>query len=468
MFKQNLHQLLEKPERVFLIIGSLFGLLSVFMMPALTIPDEGAHFWMSYGMFSKNQQIPRDLVISAEDSTSYTKDGTYIDKVFKTKANLEGDTTQFNYSRSIVINSVNDTRTVSSLDISRIPQAVGVAIGKMIYPSVGVMSTVGRLFNLAFFIAAIYFVIKRVRYGKLAITFLALFPMIIHQAGSMSYDVINIVAVFAWVGLMLNLFMQATSITKKQIAKIILIGAVLVATKPTNAILLGFLPFLPSALYKNTNPLTRIRALMPRVKLRARTIWIFLGIIAVPAVVFAALVADAYLNIYGISSRTFVQVLFNTFFQTNINTQLDPIVTTGIVGHFGWLWYKLPEWLVFVHLSVFGLILLGQKVPQISRRFAIVSLSLFVLSIAAIVLGMYFLWTLDPKVAGPGATFIQGMQGRYFTPLLILLVPVFAYLQKYINVKINQKLLVVITITTAIFSLTVYMLLTYTYFYLPA
>jgi len=207
---------------------------------------------------------------------------------------------------------------------------------------------------------------------------------------------------------------------------------------------------------------------MPRVKLRARTIWIFLGIIAVPAVVFAALVADAYLNIYGISSRTFVQVLFNTFFQTNINTQLDPIVTTGIVGHFGWLWYKLPEWLVFVHLSVFGLILLGQKVPQISRRFAIVSLSLFVLSIAAIVLGMYFLWTLDPKVAGPGATFIQGMQGRYFTPLLILLVPVFAYLQKYINVKINQKLLVVIAITTAIFSLTVYMLLTYTYFYLPA
>jgi len=468
MIKSQLTKILKKPERIFLIIGSVFGLLSAFLMPALTIPDEGAHFWMSYSMFSKNEQIPKDLLISAEDSSAFLKDGAYSLKVYQQKVDFEGDSFQLNYSKKITINSVNNSRYVSSLDISRIPQAVGVLVGKAIYPSIGVMSITGRLFNLAFFIAAIYFVIRRVRHGKLAIAFLALFPMIIHQAGSMSYDVINIVAVFAWVGLMINLFTQTSSITKKQIAKIIFVGAILVLTKPTNAILLGLLPFLPSTLYKNTKIFQQLRKTIPRFAINKRVLWIISGILLIPILAFAALVADAYLNIYGISSRMFVQVLFNTFFQTNINTQLDPIVTTGIVGHFGWLWYKLPEWLVFVHLAVFGLILLGQKTPQISRRFAVVSLSLFALSVAAIVLGMYFLWTLDPKVAGPSAIFIQGMQGRYFTPLLILLVPVFAYLQRYIKLDINQTLLTVIAITMAIFSLGVYLVLTYTYFYLPS
>jgi len=469
--KQKFQSLLKKPEYIFLYIGSVFGLLSLFIMPVMTIPDEGAHFWLSYGMFSKNERIPEGIMISAEDSASYVKDGTYIDRLFKEKADLDGDSLQFNVSKSLVgIYASNDSgpRSVSSFDLPRLPQALGVAVGHAIYPSIGVMTTIGRIFNLAFFLVAIFLIIRHVRFGKLAIAFLALFPMIIHQAASLSHDVVNIVVIFAWTALMINLFMQKAPITRKQLVLTTLLAVALVATKPSNILLLAFLPLLPLALYKSTSLFTWLRKRMPTIVISRRTLWT-VGGIAIGLIGIGALyVIDAYLDRHGVGTSTFVQVLFNTFFRTDINTQLDPIVTTGIVGHFGWLWYKLPEWLVFAHLSVFALILLGDKVPKVSLRFALASLGIFIMSVAIITVGMYFLWTLDPMVAGPGAKFIQGVQGRYFTPLLILLIPAFAYLQKYISVRIKPTLLTTIAVSTAVFSLTVYIVLSYIFFFLPA
>jgi len=464
----KLRSIIEKPEHIFLILGLFFGLISAFMMPVLTIPDEGAHFWMSYGMFSKNQQIPRDLLVSAGDSTKYVKDNTYIKKIFQNKVNLEGDSFQFNYSKEIIINPANDSRTVSSMDITRLPQAIGVMIGRLIYPSIGIMTTLGRLVNFSFFLVATYFIIKKVRYGKLAFTFLALFPMIIHQAASLSYDVINIVVIFAWVAFIMNLFVQKTTITRNQIIKLLLIGAVLVVTKPTNVLLFGFLPFLPSNLYKNTKIFRQIRKRLPRFNISKRSLILLAGSLSAIGLAVALFCFDYYLNKHGISTIKFIGVFFNTFFQTNINTQLDPIVTTGIVGNFGWLWYRLPEWLVFVHLSMLGLILLGEKTPKVNLRFAIASASLLILSVLTITVGMYFMWTLQPNVAGIDATFIQGMQGRYFTPLLILLVPTFAYVQQHASLRISPKLLNMLAIAMAIFSLTIYLLLTYIFFYQPA
>lgn len=464
--QSRLSSILKKPERIFLVVGSFFGLISLFLMPALTIPDEGAHFWMSYGMFSKNQQIPRDLMVSAEDSAEYIKDGSYFEKIFKHRANLEGDGFQFRISKEIQLNALNEDRPVSSLDISRWPQAIGIAIGRAIHPSIGVMTTMGRLLNLAVFLAVLYIIIKRVSYGKLALTFLALFPMIIHQAASLSYDAVNIVVIFAWVAYIINLFTQKTPIKRNQIIKLSLLGIALIVTKPSNVLLLGLLPFLPPSLYTNTRIFTQIHKKVPKFKVSKRflklSLW-FLAVIGLGAILF---LGDAYLAKYGISSMQFMEVLFNTFFRTELNTQLDPIVTTGIVGHFGWLWYKLPEWLVIIHLSIFGLILLGERTPKVSLRFAIVSASLFLASVLAITLGMYTMWTLRPNIAGIDATFIQGMQGRYFTPLLVLLIPVFAYVQQYVAVKIKPRLLVTVAVLMAVFSLTVYLLLTYIFFYM--
>lgn len=437
----------------------------MFMMPVLTIPDEAAHFWVSYGMFSKNEQMPKDLLVSAEDSAHYVKDGTYIHNVFGKKVDLEGDTIQFNFARTININSSNDSRIVSSLDIAHLPQAAGILVGRLVYPSIGVMSTIGRIFNLTLYLAVIYFIINRVRYGKIAITFLALFPMMIHQAASLSHDVVNIVVIFAWVALMINLFAQEQPITKKQLAAGLVLALLLMVTKASNVLFLGFVLFLPWRLYRNTSIYVFLRENLRIHKPNKKTVVVLFVTLGVFVLAAGLLIGHQYLVSHGIGVFKFLKVFFNTFFRTDINTQLDPIVTTGIVGHFGWLWYKLPEWLVITHLSIFGLILLGDKAPVVSRKFAIMSGIILVLSILAITVGMYFQWTILPQIAGTGAEFIQGVQGRYFTLLLILLVPVFAYIQQFVSVKIERKLLCTIAAVVSSFSLIVYLVLTYAFFH---
>jgi len=464
--KIKLRNLKDKPECIFLIIGSIFGILSMFMMPILTIPDEGAHFWRSYRMTSSNEKLPNDLLVSAENSVQKINNGTYFNDLFKKKANLEGDSFKVSYKKTTRVGS--STRTSKVIDVSRTPQAIGILIGRLIYPSIGVMVIFGRITNLALYLMVIYFIIKKVKFGKLAFLFLALFPMLIHQAGSLSYDVMNIVAIFTWIALMINLFTQETTISKKQLALLSLLTIVFLLTKQSNLLLLGFLPFIPKIVYVNTRPFQTILKIAPfkiNKKIFKITLACLLGAIFTASLFFAY----KYIHTRGIGTSQLLNVLFNTFFRPEVNPQLDPIITTGIVGNFGWLWYRLPEWLVFIHLSMFGIILLGEKKSLIvSKCFSFVSLSLFILSIIGITLGMYFQWTLLPGVAGINAKFIQGMQGRYFTPLLALLIPTFMYLRQYISIKIDQKLLVKLTVFMAIFTLVTYLVLTYIFFYTPA
>ena len=57
--------------------------------------------------------------------------------------------------------------------------------------------------------------------------------------------------------------------------------------------------------------------------------------------------------------------------------------------------------------------------------------------IAFIFVGMYFAWT--PHILGPNANISQGAQGRYFTPFLIYLAPLFSiYISKF-DIKMEQK-----------------------------
>lgn len=466
--KLNIPAWLKRPEKLFVIIAGFFGVVSALTLPILTGPDEGAHFWVSYSMFSSKPQIPSDLLVSAEDTVKSVSSGDYVDEMFEDTANLQGDKLAVSYSKEVDINASNESRPASSLDITHLPQAIGILLGRLIHPSVGVMVVFGRLFNLAVYIGAIYIIIKRIKYGRLALAFVALFPMMIQQASTLSYDVMNTVAIFAWVAFVINLSLQRVRLSKKQLLVLGLLAILLIATKRSNVLLLGFLPFLPPSLYFNQVTTQKMQQWKSALLRHKRVVVNSLLAVAVLATIVFLYLLDHYLAGRGVSSVRFFEVLFNTFFRPEVNTQLDPIITSGVVGNFAWLWYRLPAWIVFLQLSVFGLILLGDKVPVIPKRFAVASGLTFVGSILGITVGMYFAWTLLPSVAGPLATFIQGMQGRYFTPLLILLIPVFAYLQKHISVKIAPELLHKIAWSVAIFSLTIYVILTWVFFYTPA
>ena len=447
--------LLQKPELIFVLIAGFFGLLSAFMMPILEIPDENQHFQVSYAIFSENQRAGKDLVYSEGMIVKKLTDGTYWN-LFTDKTSAQNDGVAIN-TGSLVF----DGKTRAGIfDAMRITQAFGVLVGKLIYPSLGVMVLFARLFVLILFVGSIYLIIKKVKHGKWVFVFLATIPIIIQQAASTSYDAINIVAIFAWVAFIINLATQTTPLTRKQIGIGLLLAALLLVSKSNNILLLSLIFALPTTLYSTRRWYIAVRKSRnwQTVKYSVIALLISGGAVAFYLLQKKLLAGSEF------DLKTLLSVLMNTFVWGDL--ALIDVTTIGTIGQFGVFYYHLPIWIVVLAYIVLAIVLLSEKIPKVSRRFAIISAILFFGSILLITIGMYYGWAMKPERLGPGATVADGIQGRYFTPLLILLLPAFAYLQNHIKISTKNKQMVPgIIIITSVFLLTIYIAQTWRTFW---
>ncbi len=454
---EKLKILFSKPERAFLVIASFFGLLSAILMPILLVPDENQHFQISYAIFSSNQRdsqeksLPEDLVLSENLVLSAVRDGSYAKYSNKTSAQHDG----------IAINRevyVFDGRTKASVfDVMHLPQALGILVARHIYPSLELMVIMGRLFNLALYIAAFYFIIKKVKFGKWVFLFIACPPMMIQQAASLSYDPINLVAIAAWIAFIINLSAQAVAISSKQLLTGLGLGLFLLLTKSNNILLMALLFAIPKDLIQHNKPYTRLRSSKHWNTIKYVALSVFIGII------FAGLYITAHKLLGGqeFHLRKLGSALLNTFFWGDLG--LIDVTLIGMVGQFSNFYYHLPVWIVIITFAVLAIIMLHEKLPRISKKFAVISGLLFLGSILFISVGMYYGWALP---LDPRAEVTNGIQGRYFTPLLLLLVPVFAYVQNYIKVSVKSSLTIpALAIVTSASLLLIYIIQTWHFFW---
>ena len=450
-----LQKILKKPELVFVLIASLFGVLSAIMMPILEVPDENQHFQVSYAIFSENRKVGDDMVFSDGMLVKQVEDGNYWSN-FTEKNSAADDGVAINTGSRVF-----DQKTPASIfDIMRLPQALGVLVGKAIYPSLGIMVLMGRLFVLAVFIVAMYFIIKKLNYGKWALVFIATFPIVIQQAASLSYDAINMVAIFAWVAFCINLATQKTRISLRQILIGVGLALFILASKSNNVLLFVLLLALPLTLISPT-------ALYK--KLQSNKYWLLIKIVSISFIIIVLLAAVYVIQLKLVGGNTFDpkllgSVLLKTYLWGDL--ELIDVTTIGTVGQFGNFYYHLPMWTVILTYIVLAIVMLSEKIPNVSRRFALVSLGLFFASVVLISVGMYYGWAIQPERLGPGATVTDGIQGRYFTPLLILLLAPIAYIQKYIKITVkNPKIIPVLVTVMSVLLLSLYIAQTFREFW---
>jgi len=440
-----------KPEKLFLTLAITFGFASLMLVPVLTVPDEGIHFWISYKTFSKLNHVADDLLISPEQILKKLDRKSYFNDIYVKKVNFENSKLMF------------EDRKIS---VAQAPQSIGVLIGKYLYASVGSMILFGRLINMATFIFIIYFVIKYTRKWKLVILCIALFPMTIQQMASLSYDSINFAVIVSWAVLILNVAYNKVKVTKKVLLLSLLIAVLLCLTKPINILLLILYPIILYRKYsgitngKINNALLLVKGFAERKKKY------LVGLLAAAVLV---LVLVTSISRYGTALKT-LKIIINTFFRPEVNTQLDPIVFSGIVGNFGWLYYRLPAWIVFINLLVLCFVLLKDNVKSIKRYKYInyIFTATFLAYIAGIFAAMYLLWTRLDFVAGADAIFIQGVQGRYITPVLILLIPLFSFIYGFVDIKLSYKHTQILLSMVTVFTLSTYLFLTYVFYYTSA
>lgn len=443
-----LSKFIQKPEMVFLVLATIFGVLSAIIVPQLSVPDENMHFLRGYTMSTGH--------IAGDKSNQCVFPTDVYDRA---DSIYEGDYTS-HYVQKVNLNSTNKEWCGSASGYSplaHIPQAVGIFIAKIVWPSTGAMILLGRLINLLFFVGVTFYIIKKVRIGKWVFAVIALFPIVIQQAASLSADSFTYVATFGAIAFLLNRAVQKSTITWRQLGILLLLSAILILSKAPSIVLILFILFLPNRLF-----VYKTRKEMPLLKPLAIKIYVFIA-----AVLFALLSAFIWQKVYGqplvgptpynpIPSQPwkFIPVLFHTF------VYMDPKLTTfgftglggfsdfilsSAVGGFATFRYWLPEILIFTCYALLVLALLKpNKVEEklLSKNSGVLAfggIAAFSALVLAITYSLYVVWALP--LLGSDATFAAGLQGRYFTAALVALIPAGIWLRKYVNISVKTDIL---------------------------
>lgn len=324
---------------------------------------------------------------------------------------------------------------ISLKTISFIPQLIGMTIGSWISPTVGMIIYLGRIFNALAYILGLYFLIRYFKYGKIAVMFISLLPIMVQQASSLSYDVMNYLEVMLAIGFITNLA-YSKRFSNRNFVQVIGLAILLLATKPNNILLLGLIPFVSFEFKGVLKTLNRPFKSLKLIVSRYKFVLYLLLLITIGFILQFLMRNEGGLFHY-------IHVLLNTLVDAKQNGDLNSILTIGIFGFLGNFTLQLPLWLIFVDVAVLFLIFLADKKNFFSKDFSILAALLFPIQVIATVTVMYLQWT--PIVLGHGASVSVGSQGRYFTPFLILFLPLVANLG---NFEISQnKVLKISTVT---------------------
>lgn len=414
---------LWKPENIFLVFAIFFGLLFSFVQPLFNEPDSSYHF--DHAMYISNTVVDRSAIgFSGEDYQSqqiaFTKvsdmkaEGTYFKNFFETKLPLihkkDADPrASRGYGTKWDLTWYND--------VMHIVPGLGVKLGYAIYPSIGSMVLTARVFSLIFFVLSMFFIIKQLRAYQFLFVAISVTPTVIQQASSLSYDVYNYVASAFMIMAVINIAVDikcGSEVSFKSFFLRILAPSVMLYFAKENAQLI-YLSLLFIFIY-----LLGKRFGFKLSKLQA-ALGVFI-LIAMGTGLFYFMFSD---QLFLIAKKMFYSLIEPYY--TVLTTEVISGTTTA----------ALPAWFFPIQFTVLIILFLSYTKEVVPRWFAWGALSLVLLNFLVIMVS----YAIDPGFIDYAGRIITGPQGRYFTPFLLLLGPVFTLIAKKITVKSGAALI---------------------------
>ncbi|MBW4682866.1 MAG: DUF2142 domain-containing protein [Microcoleus vaginatus WJT46-NPBG5] len=461
--RQNWKSIVTTPEKAFVIISLISGILFLLITPPFQAADEYQHFYRSFqvaqGSFISEKKIadchgrllytpaaicvggmlPKSVLTTAQQASS-------VDLRFqpKNKQNVQDILSLLNLplKRQDRI-FVRFPNAALYSPIPYLPQALGMAFGQLLGGSPIIIFYLGRAVNLFVWVGLIYLAIKITPIYKWLLFLLALTPMQLFQAASLSADAFTNAASFLLAAIFFQMAFEPAQHIK--FIKIISIASL--------SILIG----LSKTAYF---PLNLLYLLIPIKKLGSVTKY-FLGFFGInlltliALLTWSSLIKDLYIPLRPATDNVVLSEQVNYILNQPMQfilTQINTFSTYGLnyleqlIGKLGWLDTSLPKF------HIISYIILLVTVALVSHK-SDIKISLFQKTIALIIIlltgllittAMYLAWT------PVGAGLIEGVQGRYFIPLT----PLFFLLLYNQKIKINLKIPISTLTGYALFSCT--------------
>lgn len=402
-----------KTEFIYLICAAVLGFIFLLYLPDYSTPDEEKHIATAYGV--------SNMVCGGEykDYVEVRENDANQDVLH---AYLTRDVYN-NYYRSLIHNTSADNKMVKKkpkwemLDTQKYLYAVpalGITIGRIL--KLGTVQTflLGSMFNYILFVLLAFYSIRKIPFGKAGMAILCLMPLTLQQASSYSYDCPILAMSLVVVALSLKLTVDE-KIDKKDLAVLILVSILFLPVKGfAYAPILLMTLFPLKRFYRENKKLFKI---------------LLSGLIA--AVILALIVkmltpqqggsgsmngfvewanSPGYTIGYLIKNPAFcIVLLWDTL------TNLGTFYFGSMIGsNLGWIDIGIP---MIVIIPIFIVMLLSfmkteEDKYDFSAKAKLLISIMAILSVGCVMGAMLLDWT--PL----GSTEIQGVQGRYFVPLL--------------------------------------------------
>ncbi|HET9210613.1 MAG TPA: DUF2142 domain-containing protein [Thermoanaerobaculia bacterium] len=401
------------PGRFVLAAVLLFGAAFAIVTPPFQVPDEPAHFYRAYRMSEgRLDLLPTSGRVGAPLPVSVHRIGDLFGPL---TFHPERKTSPRAILAALRIPLAPERRELvffpNSLQytfVPYIPQAIGVAAGRLLGAPPLALLYLARLANLLCGALAVAFAVRRLPAFAWLAAMVALTPMCLSLFASASVDVTTIASSFLLVSTVARLAWGRERAARGDLLLLAAASAVLCASKP---------PYLPLALLVLLIPVARF----PRGR-RAGFLPIHFGLSLLAAswpLAISRVMRYGRLEAGVDAGRQIHDSLLHPFHLLRLVIEDYAVhalrYLSQIVGRLGWLDTQLPAPLLAAYLAVLLALVFLDASPRVEVR-------LWQRGIAAgaVLVGMILISAAEYAIWTPyGADYIEGVQGRYFLPLVL-------------------------------------------------
>jgi uncharacterized membrane protein len=412
--------LLSRIPVLFVVLSTILGLLYAFTVPPLQVPDEFLHLLRAYGLSEGHfvalaltpipasiGRLPKQFPPHLENTGKISHGGLV--------AAVEEP---LNAADQV---AVPDPGMNVNTWIPYVPSAVVILIARAFHASPLAILYLGRLANLTGYVFLTWLALRILPWGRLVLFSVALMPMTLHQAASLSWDSIAFAIAFLFCAIVLRARENPRAANNRELG-VLLLSVVVLSLCKVDFALLPLVLLIRQSAYGSRRRQVAFLLICASSALIANALW-------------------QYLNHENfLLFKQFVSVQYHTDIPDNIwylyyntgffiNTVVRSIVLTGFlhltefVGTFGWLTVRLPRYIVWLYVA--QLLLLGSSglsevhFSRLERGIVsgVVAMGCFVAMLA--------MWLETPQFYIQDAILhnvgtLYGIQGRHYIPIAFL------------------------------------------------
>lgn len=406
--------------RCFLIISLCFGSLFCVINPPMQAPDEPQHYLRAYSLSQGDllnratnggATLPASVVAMSQELV--------VANHPVARANIHLIKHYFRTEPTRQKSFVYFKNTAVYPGTAYLPQTLGILIGRFLHLPLLFGFYLARFLNLTEWIVLVFLAIRITPFGRWFFAAVAVLPMLLYQASSLSADATLNGLLFLIIAILF------AYIRNQRLSRVAAISAgiyltVATSIKPFYALLaLTFLHLLWQSGESTKRKLKLEVALIGAILLFGIGWQLLTSPIA--SHIHEVILPGEHISISEqahfvlLNPLAYVWTVIQTLFIKNFSFLLN-----SALGIFGWLDIPLPPFSYYLLLGFLGLAFIKDTSEQtvvVSKRVRY----LLIAVVTAILLAIITLFYLGYSIVR--STVVDGLQGRYFTPLLLLLVP---------------------------------------------